>query len=157
MGSEDFMTEAITTRGLYEWKQNASGKWAWFEDGRQKTGAYPSHSDADCAFTAHRLKAGSSHNTVSEQRVEDHPQFERLQRVYGSLTSEQAADVVSQMDADIKSHQRVGVREFNGNGGRRTGAAVSAEAARNIAEEKLLLRLYMRNKFGDKAIADLHP
>lgn len=49
---------------------------------------------------------------------------------------------------DIHSHQSAARREFNGNGGRRSGAAVSAQSARDLGQEKLLLQMYVSDKFG---------
>lgn len=80
--------------------------------------------------------------------VKTHPEYARLNQVYGRLTAEQIDEKLASMTHEIEGHRRVARREFTGNGGRRTGAAVSAEAARDITQERLLLNMYREDKFG---------
>lgn len=147
-GATESAEDQTKTRGKYQWRLNKSDKWAWFEGDKQTTGAYPNESDADYAFDAHRLKDDAPDEPAPTASFKEHPEYERLNRTYGSLSKQQIDDQIDRMAAEIKNHQHVARREFNGNGGRRTGAAVSAEAARELGNEKLLLGIYRDDKFG---------
>lgn len=68
------------------------------------------------------------------------------ERRYGKMTTYQLHAEVDRLNGDIASLQKVGKREFNGNGGRRTGAAVSNEAARVAGEEKMRLERYIKQR-----------
>ncbi|MFM5478279.1 LPD38 domain-containing protein [Aeromonas veronii] len=48
------------------------------------------------------------------------------------------------LGGEVGDLQKSGSGEFNGNGGRRTGAAVSNEGARQVGEERLRLGVYMK-------------
>ena len=141
----------VKSRGKYTWKTNASEKWAWFEGDRQVTCAYDNPLNADYSFGIYHLE---DHEVVEtppkEHSIKDHPEYDRLDRLYGRLDSQQVWDRLTRMQADVKSHQHAGRREFNGRGGRRSSAAVSSEAAREISQEMLLLRAYGLEKFGDR-------
>lgn len=136
----------MSRRGRYEWKLNVSGMWAWFSGDRQITGAYRDQGDADYAFEAHRLSDGPPVKSDELLSFKKNPEFERLDRLYGRLTLDQIDAALARMSEDIAAHQYAARREFNGNGGRRTGAALSAQAAREIGQEKILLQMYRDEK-----------
>ncbi|MCC6229060.1 MAG: hypothetical protein IT432_07535, partial [Phycisphaerales bacterium] len=140
---------APTVRAGLTLKQNESGKWAWFDGDTQKTGAYatPEEAQQSPQIEAKEYLA-SVRKPAEETSIKDHPEYERIDRVYGSLTREQIGTKLAAMTADIAQHSTVAQREFTGNGTRRTGAAVSAQAVRDIGNEKLLLTAYAKEKFG---------
>jgi hypothetical protein len=135
---------ANPVRGGHEWKQNGSGMWAWHKDGKQVTGAFRDSSHADQAFRDHALKD----DQPAAPKIEDHPEYARLNSVYGSMTVKQIDDKLGAMAGEIADHHKVAEREFNQQGGRRTGASVSAQAARDIGQERLLLKAYRDSKAG---------
>ena len=85
--------------------------------------------------------------------AKEHPEFARLEQVYGSLSHVEIRDRLGRMEGEIFAHQKAGRREFNGNGGRRTSAAVSSASARDVAQEKQLLTMYANDKFGERGLA----
>ena len=146
-GDED--TKTRTLNG-HEWKKNSAGKWAWFKDGKQQSGAFPNESDHESA--AHgRVNAAAEKvdPQAKETTITTHPEFQRLNQVYGNLSHDEITEKLAKMDQEIADHQKVGSREFNGMGGRRSGAAMSSQAAREVGQEKLLLNAYKNHKFGD--------
>lgn len=136
-------------------KQNQSGMWAWFDGETQKTGAYrtPEEAQKSPEIEAREFNASAAKSQPSEVSIKTHPEYERLDRVYGNLTKEQLDAKIAEMTADIAQHAKAARREFDGNGGRRTSAAVSAQAVRDIGEEKLLLSAYAKEKFAAKPAA----
>jgi hypothetical protein len=136
----------VLQRGKYEWKQNHTGKWAWHDKDKQISGAYHDHKDADHAFESHGLKGDSPAAIHKPQNIKDHPEYDRLNRAYGHMSEHQINDRLEGMKREIAAHHHAAEREFDGNGGRRTGAAVSAQAARDIGQERLLLQMYASEK-----------
>lgn len=134
----------VSPRGPYEWKENKSGKKAWFKGDAQITGAFVDDSWADEA--ARQLPADADEMPAPEHDFKTHPEFNRLQSVYGHLSNDEIESKIDKMTAEIASLQNAGRREFNMNGGRRTSAAVSAEGARNVGQEKLLLGAYLKHR-----------
>lgn len=140
---------AIETRAGLGLRQNSAGKWAWFEGDSQKTGAYAT---ADEARQSPEIEAIESNRKRSEEQpaatsIKSHPEYARLHRMYGASSREQIQAKIDQMTAEIAGHAKVAQREFTGQGTRRTGAAVSAQAVRDIGNEKLLLTAYMNERF----------
>lgn len=68
------------------------------------------------------------------------------ERRYGKLTTDELRAEVDRLNGEIASLQKAGKREFNGNGGRRTGAAVSNEGARGAGEEKMRLERLIKQR-----------
>jgi hypothetical protein len=68
------------------------------------------------------------------------------ERRWGKLSDAELAAELSRLEAESASHAKAAKREFNGNGYRRTGAAVSAEAARDVGADKLRLRSYIASR-----------
>jgi len=101
------------------------------------------------ATEAHR-KAPKEKLLTREQRDEnaDRDSHEETHRQYGHLTKEEVEEKISKLDADVAVFQKSACREFDGNGGRRSSAAVSAEGARGAAEEKRRLERYHEERFG---------
>ena len=142
----------IETRAGLGLRQNSAGKWAWFDGDSQKTGAYVT---ADEARQSPEIEAIESNRKRSEEpasptSIKSHPEYARLHRMYGASSREQIQAKIDQMTADIADHARAARREFTGQGTRRTGAAVSAQAVRDIGNEKLLLTAYMNERFPAK-------
>lgn len=133
------------TRGEYLWSLNYRCKWAWHRrDGQQASGAYDSYDDSTEAFEAHGFREAAA----TEVTFRTHPEFARMESLYGRQNKSQLTQAIVTLSRDIHSHQSAARREFNGNGGRRSGAAVSAQSARDLGQEKLLLQMYVSDKFG---------
>lgn len=132
-------------RGKYVWKRNRSDMWTWFDGDRQASGASRTFDDANEIFESNCLK------DVDREQVElsfsRHPEFARLDNLYTAMTEPELSREIERMARDIASNQHAGRREFNGNGGRRTSAAVASQAARDIGQEKLLAECYRQHKF----------
>lgn len=136
--------EPNITRNGHELKKNSADKWAWFKDGQQVTGAFRDYAGGVDAYDSHRLPKEAP--TPAAVSIADHPQFERLKRTYGHLSPAEIENKIGQMDGELADLHHAAKREFNGNGGRRSGAAMSAQAARELGEEKMLLRAYGEHK-----------
>jgi hypothetical protein len=140
--------EPEQSRGGFDWKKNDAGKWAWFKGDKQHTGAYPNQGDSSDAFSAHGLTDEPPPST-DEPTLADHPEFARLNAVYGDMSKGEIQGKLTDMTGEIASLQKLAKREFTGRGTRRSGPAVAAEGARNVGQEKLLLSAYLDHKFGD--------
>lgn len=65
---------------------------------------------------------------------------------YGDKTDAELRAMLARLELIMAGHQRAARREFNSNGYRRTGPAVSAEAARDLGEIKMRLSGYMARR-----------
>jgi hypothetical protein len=121
-----------------------------------------SKSDAVERATEAYRKASPDKLLTSEQRFAkaNDDEYEMMHRNNKGASLKSLEAKYESMGGEIASHQKAGAREFNGNGGRRTGAAVSAEAARGVAEERMRLGRYIEKrreleaaKTGNSAVA----
>lgn len=134
-------------RGIYEWRMNSRGLWAWFDGLSQLSGAYADHAEADYAFDNEPRLWSRSISSGVYVSFSEHSEFTRLDAMYGRFTEAQLLCEIDRLADEIASLQRAARREFDGNGGRRTGAAVAAEASREFGREKLLAEMYRKHKF----------
>jgi hypothetical protein len=134
--------EEAKVHGKYVWRLNKAGRWAWFCGGSQTTGAYKSHSDAAYAFDAHCLKDDEANRPSAT--FKDHAEYVRIDAAYGHMDAVQIRDVLDQMSRALASLRTAARREFDGNGGRRYGPAMAAQAARELGQERLLLNAYIQ-------------
>ncbi|MFM5713737.1 LPD38 domain-containing protein [Aeromonas allosaccharophila] len=70
--------------------------------------------------------------------------FSEMDRRYGKMSTPELEAEYQRLGGKVGDLQKSGSGEFNGNGGRRTGAAVSNEGARQVGEERLRLGVYMK-------------
>ena len=70
--------------------------------------------------------------------------FSEMDRRYGKMSTPELEAEYQRFGGEVGDLQKSGSGEFNGNGGRRTGAAVSNEGARQVGEERLRLGVYMK-------------
>lgn len=132
-------------KGDFQWKLNRSAKWAWFKGESQVSGAYTEYEDATCSFDAHGFKLASDAIELTKT-IRDHDEWPRLEQAYGSLSVEEIEIKLRDLTNQIAAHSSNAQREFNGNGGRRTSAAVDAQAVRDLGQEKLLLSAYHQER-----------
>lgn len=145
------LTETVTVTNALNstiltltWRENAAGKWAWFDGSRQVTGAYVDQGqssyalDAECLYIVHP----DTPTTTPAITIESHPEYPRLAQVYGHLSLTDLDNLLSRMHTESLSLLSQHTREFNGNGGRRTGAARATQAGRELGQEILLLSAY---------------
>lgn len=70
--------------------------------------------------------------------------IEQSDNLWKHLTLEDLQVLFSRMGGDIKSLQGASLREFTGNGGRRTAGAVAAQGARDTAAMCMRLERYIQ-------------
>jgi hypothetical protein len=127
---------------LYEfngrWKYSTSGSW------------FTANSKEDAVSMATETYWGLNpeERLTRAQRVEKAEQDELAESraKWGHLSPAQLSAMDDRMSRDLAALQKAGRREFNGNGGRRTASAVSAQGARDVAEEQRKLRRYIESQ-----------
>lgn len=99
---------------------------------------------ASCAYE----KTAQGQRLTARQRAEaaDREEYERSDTRWGHMTLSMLRDMHSRLVVGSTSFRRAGAREFNSNGGRRTSAAVSNEAARDAAETAMQLGRYIATR-----------
>lgn len=70
-------------------------------------------------------------------------EFDAMHKIYGGYTVAELQSLYAAQGGQMESLQLAATREFNGNGGRRTSAAVAADGARETAEFRMKLKMYM--------------
>jgi len=145
-------------KGIYEpeewndlkWMENSKGMYAWFKGDKQVTGAYVNGTKqmADYALDAHGLISKYERDAANKVKIEAEynksviEQRNRLEKTWGRMTDKELDTRIAWDEKQIKDGHHAAKREFNMRNGRRTSAAVSAEAARVFAEEKRDLLIY---------------
>jgi 16S rRNA A1518/A1519 N6-dimethyltransferase RsmA/KsgA/DIM1 with predicted DNA glycosylase/AP lyase activity len=121
-------------------------------DGRWMTAN--SKEDAVSIATKTYHETPESERMTRDQRdaKADADEYEDLHRRYGHLSVDDLRDRHEKMGGEIEGLQAAGRREFNG-GGRRTSAAVSAQGARDVSEERSKLDRYIERRAADEAAA----
>lgn len=118
---------------------------------------YRSHIESPSWFTANTKEdaveraTATYHKAAPEQRLTKEQRFAQadadehalMQRNYGHLSLEDLRKKYNEYGGDIASLQQSGARELDGNGGRRTSAAVSSQGARETADERMRLGRYI--------------
>jgi hypothetical protein len=124
---------APKTRLGHELKQNSRGKWAWFLDGKQKTGAY---STQEQAMKSPEMEAKEYLADAAAQRIleQEHgyaeandKDFLESHKLWGHLSDSEIQQMIERDTSSAKSLQNE--REFNGMGGRRSGPAMANQGA----------------------------
>lgn len=125
-------------RGRWQYKTHADGTW---KTANSKDDAITQATDAylDTPPDARLTR-------VEMDKRADAELIATMEARYGNLALPALRDKYSEMGGEVADLQRAGAREMNGNGGRRTAAAVSNEAARGLGEERLRLGIYIKHR-----------
>lgn len=91
------------------------------------------------------LKASPAELLTRAQRFEraDREEIERSELMWGHMPIPELLNMFEKMGGDIRSLRNSSGHEFNGNGGRNTSSAVSAQGARDTAEMRMKLLRYI--------------
>jgi hypothetical protein len=120
------------------------------KDGTVSGGWFTSNSmdgAIEMATKAHDRMPPESRLTRAQRDAKADAEYDaESERRYGKLTTDQLRAEVDRLTGEIASLQKAGKREFNGNGGRRTSAAVSNEGARMAGEEKMRLERLIKQR-----------
>ena len=112
--------------------------------------------DAVERATSAYLAAPEEKRLTSQQRAKkaDAELIANMDQRYGHLSIADLEAKYESLGGVVSDFQRAGAREFDGNGGRRTSAAVSSEGARDAGAEKIRLGIYIKHRIallGDAA------
>ena len=123
-----------------------SGRWKYkFAYGNPSWFTANTKSDAieraTAAFNAHppELRITRAQQNISA----DQERYNRMAALYGGWEQSELDAEVGRLESEITGLQRAGRREFN-SGARRTSAAVSNEAARNVGQHRLDMIYYIQ-------------
>lgn len=94
------------------------------------------------------LKAGHEELLTRDQRFEkaDAEELSASECRWGHLSMTELSEMMIKMGGDISDFRKASSGEFDGNGGRRTPRAVSAECARGTSEIRSKLERYIKNR-----------
>ncbi|MFR9719860.1 LPD38 domain-containing protein [Aeromonas diversa] len=99
------------------------------------------------------VEKGDPVPTRAERWDQEEQEFvERMDRNLGRLTTPELEARYQKLGGTIADLRRAGRNEMNGNGGRRTGAAVANEGARQVGQEKMELERYIQLRHEQEAI-----
>jgi GGDEF domain-containing protein/protein-L-isoaspartate O-methyltransferase len=140
--AEQHPIETLTETGLlreygdrWQYKPHPEARWL---TSNSKDGAIEQASNAyDSLPENERL------TTTQRGEQADAKRDAELEKRYGKESTPDLEKRLAGLDGEIASLQKAGSREFNGNGGRRTSAAVSNEGARAAGQEKMDLARYL--------------
>ena len=139
--SEDALTEVQLLReerGRWQYKFVIGSTWMTAN----------TKEDAVERATATYWKTPEAERLTSQQRADkaEADEFAQMDANYKSTSVADLKAKYQKLGSEIAANQAAGAREFNGNGGRRTGPAVSSEAARAQGEEKMRLKRYIAKR-----------
>ena len=123
------------SRGRWQYKFNIHSSWMTAN----------TEEDAIERATEAYHRTPESERLTSQQREDraNADEFIDMDRRYGKRTIQALRADMERFNVDIAINHRAGQREFNGNGGRRSRAAVSNEAARAASEERMRMERYI--------------
>ncbi|HEM7519106.1 TPA: hypothetical protein U2J46_003499 [Providencia stuartii] len=126
---------------LREW--NGRWKFKFSIDGKFKF-ANSKQSAIERASEAY-VKAPKEALFTKDERFREHERefIEKMDKKYGCCSNSEIERLIHNASAKSANNRASSSREFNSNGGRRSGAAVSSEAARTFADEKMSLERYL--------------
>lgn len=129
---------------LREW--NGRWKFKFSVDGKFKF-ASSKQSAIERASEAY-TKAPKVALLTKDERIREHERefMEKMDRKYGSYSICEIERLIHSASLKVASNRASSSREFNDNGGRRSGAAMSSDAARSFAEEKMNLERYLEHR-----------
>lgn len=132
--------------GRWKYKFSVNGNWMTAN----------SKEDAIKQATAAYHKTPESERLTREQRnaKADAEEFAEMDAMWGKSSLEKLRKKHRGLPAVIKGHRKSASREMDGNGGRRTGPATNAQAARDITELMLKLGRYIEAR--EQAEKDNH-
>lgn len=102
--------------------------------------------DADEARHVLRTYRNENRQQKLDGEARDHAEIADHDRRYGHKTLPELRAKHADLGATVADHRSAAGREYDGNGGRRTGAAVSAEGARDFASEQRGLGRYIAHR-----------
>lgn len=145
------LVKKVETAG-FEWKKNKFDEMAWFKGENQVSGGIPQ--DRAYMITKNEItQTYLPYFNLDEDKVvkpkidlKDQRWFARVDRMYRNKTNQEIEAKIQNLDATAKELQKAGAREFNGMGGRRSGAAMSAQGARDTFEERNRLQMYLDDR-----------
>jgi len=129
------------------------GRWQWTtQPGRNWKTTNSKESAVEQGRIYYAALPKAERITAAERSARADVEYDKtLEATYGKATEAELREMVERMNGELTSLRNAARREFNGNGGRRTGAAVAAEGAREIGEQKMRLEGYIQRKFGESA------
>ena len=121
------------------WQYKFAGNNGWFTADRKEDAVERAQKAYEKTPESERLTAQERFDKSTAEQNAD------MERLYGDKSLPELRKEYARMEREIASLQKSGRREFDGNGGRRTSAAVSSEGARNIGGQKLKLGRYIED------------
>lgn len=153
LSEEDLKDRDLLKEHAGRWKYRSSVGSGWFT-ANTKEGA------VERAQEAYRkaMSKGESVPTRDERFVQANEDlFSEMDRRYGKMPMPELEAEYRRLGGAVSDLQRAGAGEFNGNGGRRTGAAVSNEGARQTGDERLRLGIYMKMRQEREGVSNDTP
>lgn len=125
------------------------GSWQWaMQPGRSWRYTSSEASAVEQGVIMYNLLPPSERITMAERTSRFDALYDaQLEAAYGSFTYAQLIEMRAALTDCLTGLQKTAKREFNGNGGRRSGPAMAAEGARDLGTEKMRLDGYIRRKF----------
>ena len=125
-------------RGVWQYRMRPAGP--WYSANSRHGAIEPAQALYDRLPESERLtQAQRDAATEAARDARNEAQF-------GYKTDAELRASLALLEVEIARHQHAARREFNGNGKRRTSAAVSAAAARDLGEIKMRLSGYMARR-----------
>lgn len=128
----------------HELKQNGSGKWAWFKDGQQKTGAFATQQDAMNDPMMEAIESNATYSRSSAEKASkqaDASDFESADQLWNHLSNDELQQMIDRDTQAAKELQND--REFDGMGGRRSGPAMANQGSRETFETARKAQRYL--------------
>ena len=138
--------EALIAMGLI---RDFRGSWQWaMQPGRCWRYTSSEASAVEQGAKMYQFLPVAERITMAERTARFDAEYDaQLNAAYGAYTQPQLLEMLAALTSRIGSLQKTARREFNGNGGRRSGPAVAAVGARDIGTEKMRLEGFIRRKF----------
>ncbi|MEY0216833.1 hypothetical protein AB7W58_21090 [Providencia rettgeri] len=129
---------------LREW--NGRWKFKFSIDGKFKF-ASNKQSAIERASEAY-VKAPKEALLTKDERFREYERefIEKMDEKYGRCSNGEIERLIHSTSLKVASNKASSSREFNDNGGRRSSAAMSSDAARSFAEEKMNLERYLEHR-----------
>ncbi|SIQ71566.1 Methyltransferase small domain-containing protein [Aeromonas sp. RU39B] len=153
LSEEDLKDRDLLKEHAGRWKYRSSVGSGWFT-ANTKEGA------VERAQEAYRkaMSKGESVPTRDERFAQANEDlFSEMDRRYGKMPIPELEAEYRRLGGAVSDLQRAGAGEFNGDGGRRTGAAVSNEGARQTGDERLRLGLYTKMRQEREGVSNDTP
>ncbi|MEE9710112.1 PLxRFG domain-containing protein [Aeromonas caviae] len=140
IGEEELRDRDLLKEHGGHWKYRSAVGAGWFT-------ANTKEAAIERAEEAYRkaVSKGIPAPTRAERWAKEEQEFaERMDGRFGKMTIPELEERHRKLGGTIADLQQAGRNEMNGNGGRRTGAAVASEGARQSGQEKMELERYIQ-------------